>query len=114
MKELGFDQGVRLTRPWNPEMYEHNARVSESKKEQVRKALTAVYQSGDTDALHEVCKAICSYGFGSGYSRKDMYTETKNELDRMADWYMYEWCWPTLIRKGYVREIDMEFVGYKK
>lgn len=114
MKELGFDQGVLITRPWNPDMYAHNAIVSKNKKQHVLKALTTAYRAKDENALREISKAICAYGFGDGYTLKDIYNNTKRELDNMADWYMYEWCWPDLIKKGHVLEINVEFVGYKK
>ena len=112
LKELGYDQGIRITRPWNTEMYEHNDRVSELKKERVLEAFKKAYALSDKEDFHTIAKIICGHGFGVGYPLRDIYTQCLREVEVMASWYMYEWCWPDLLKHGYVDPVDLEYVGY--
>ena len=113
-KELGFDQGVRITRPWNPEMYQHNDRVASEMHSAILDAINKAWSSKDEPALRTIAKAINAYSLGHGYELSDIYDDAIKGLDQMANHWLHEWCWPDLIKAGLVEEISIAFVGYKK
>ena len=55
-KELGTNQGVRITRPWNDEMYAHNDKVAYHQHVAIKAALTRASKN-EVD-LRVIAKAI--------------------------------------------------------
>jgi hypothetical protein len=75
MKTLGTEYGIQITRPWNPQMYLHNAVVAENMKTAILEALNKSYLAKDESTLRTIAKAICSYGHGVGYEMSDIYNQ---------------------------------------
>ena len=113
-KELGQEQGVRITRPWNPEMYQHNDRVASEMHKAIKDALDSAYKVEDDRTVATIAKAIQGYGFGIGYELEDVYEDACKGLDRMPNHWLNEYCWDDLLKAGIVEPIAISFVGYKK
>ena len=113
MKTLGTEYGIQITRPWNPQMYLHNAVVAENMKTAILEALNKSYLEKDESTLRTIAKAICSYGHGYGYEMSGIYDDALRQLDMMQNHYLHEWVWPDLVGEGLVQDIPVKFVGYK-
>ena len=113
-KILGTKYGITITKPWNTEMYDHNAKVADLMKEAIFKALNVAYNKNDEEELRYVAKAICSYGHGDGYSLDDIHADACRQLDMVQNYWLNDWCWPDLLRRKLVEPIDINFVGYDK
>jgi hypothetical protein len=72
-----------------------------------------VYKKNDEAALREIGKSVLAYGFGQGYSMDEMYNEICSELDVVQNFWLNEE-YPYLAKKGYVRVVEIGFVGYDK
>jgi hypothetical protein len=114
VKELGIEQGVQITRPWNPEMYQHNDRVASEMHRAIKSALDAAFESEDDQTVATIAKAIRGYGFGIGYELEDIYEDAVKGLDLMPNHWLNEFCWDELLEAGIVEPIGISFVGYKK
>jgi len=113
-KVLGMEYGIEITRPWSPEMYEHNSKVSATMKEAIAKALDSAYNECDDEDVRAIAKAVCAYGHGYGYDIEGIYNDACNELKMVPDHWLNESCWPELVDGGYVKDLEVKFVGYKK
>ena len=111
VKVLGTKYGIEITKPWNNQMYEHNDKVGAMMKDNILFALNEAYTKDDEKSLREIGKSVCAYGFGQGYSMVDMYAKIREELDRTQNYCLKEE-YPYLVKKGYVKEIEINFVGY--
>jgi hypothetical protein len=110
-KELGQEQGVRITRPWNDEMYAHNDKVAYHQHVAIKAALA---RAGKNEVqLRIIAKAINAYSYGDGYSIEDIYQEAMRGLEQMPNHWLHESCWPDLLRAGIVEPISRSLVGYK-
>jgi hypothetical protein len=113
VKVLGKKYGIEITKPWSNEMYNHNDKVGAIMKENILQALTEVYKKNDEAALREIGKSVLAYGFGQGYSMDEMYNEICSELDVVQNFWLNDE-YPYLAKKGYVRVVEIGFVGYDK
>lgn len=111
---MEYDQGILITKPWSPEMYEHNEWVFGKRRAAVRVALFMALQSGDEDAVRIIAKAVCAVQHGMGYDIPKIVDDTLNTLDHMAKHWMYENVWPDLLQAGLVEPTTYEFVGFRK
>jgi hypothetical protein len=113
VKVLGKQYGIEITKPWSSEMYEHNDKIADVMKENILKSLTEVYNKNDETSLREIGKSLLAYGFGQGYSMDEMYNEICSELDVVQNFWLNDE-YPYLAKKGYVKDIEIGFVGYDK
>ena len=113
VKELGFSQGVRITRPWNPEMYQHNDRVASEQHKAIKQVLDLALANEHETTLRVIAKAINAYSLGMGYELSEIYEDAEKGLDQMANHWLHESCWPDLLQAGLVQPISISFVGYK-
>jgi hypothetical protein len=108
------DQGITITRPWSPEMYEHNARVMTQRRRAVRLAMEAALHAGDEEEVRYIARAICAVQHGQGYTVPQIVSDALITLDAMAGHWMYQDCWPALLERGIVQPTQLEFVGYRQ
>jgi len=112
-KVLGTMYGIQITKPWNNEMYEHNDLVAEEMKENLFQAINEAYQKDDETSLREIGKSLLAYGFGQGYDLDEIHAEICRELDMVQNYWLNEE-YPYLVKKGYVKNTKMNFIGYDK
>jgi len=116
-KHLGSKYGVKITRPWNKSMYDHNEKISELMKENILKALDEAYLKENDEDLRLISKGICYYSMsgcnGLDEWRDDVYNETIKELNIMANYHLAEE-YPWLVSKGYVPTLKQGMVGYER
>ncbi len=114
MKVLGTKYGVEITRPWNTAMYEHNDKVSATMKRAVQMALDRAYTNEDEDELAKIAKIVCGYGFGSGHGLVTIYEDANRQLQMVENWWLHSDVWPDMVYDGYVKDLEVKFVGYDK
>lgn len=112
-KLIEIVDGIRITKPWNPQMYEHNDKVASEMKENIFTALMVAYNCEDEILLKVIGKHVCSYGFGHGYSLDEMHEEICRELDNVQNYWLNE-VYPDMVKDGIVEPTTINFVGYKK
>ena len=122
-KVLEVRYGIEISKPFSKEMYDHNDRVSIEMKSNVKDAIQEAFsraaglvaanggiEKGEED-LEEISKAICGYGFGSGYELADIVHETLYDLDNIANWAIHEeYGW--LYSKGLVPALAQGMIGF--
>ena len=114
VKVLGMEYGIEITKPWSPDMYEHNDKVSVAMKEAIFEALTKAYKEDNEGDVRTISKAICAYGHGPGYDLDGIYEDACRELDMTQNHWLDSSCWPDLVKAGLVEDLEVKFVGYKK
>tara|TARA_R100000951_G_scaffold115975_2_gene125957 strand:- start:9267 stop:9602 length:336 start_codon:yes stop_codon:yes gene_type:complete len=111
MKVLGTKYGIEITRPWNKDMYDHNAKVVDLMKTELLVRLKNAYNSGDEDTLRAVTKIIQPSSYGIGYTFDDIYNEALKELTLVENYWLNEE-FPYGVKKGIVSDVGVEMVGY--
>jgi|TARA_B110001469_G_C9392241_1_gene202322 uncharacterized protein (UPF0335 family) len=113
-KVIGTKYGIEITRPWNNEMYDHNDKVAQLLKIQLRNKLESVYKNGKCtkDELNEV-SSIFSYKYGDGFDVKSMYSEIIREVEDLQNYQLaedIEW----YVKRNLIVTPKIGFVGYGK
>ena len=102
-KEPKVEYGIQITKPWSPEMYNHNELVADLVRNEIESSLIAeiyvlqeMIESDDEDIETEVLDldwdqvpdslrrlqlAVTCYGFGAGYTLGDVMDQVYEELD---------------------------------
>ena len=102
-KEPKVEYGIQITKPWSPEMYNHNELVADLVRNEIESSLIAeiyvlqeMIESEDEDIETEVLDldwdqvpdslrrlqlAVTCYGFGSGYTVGEVMDQVYEELD---------------------------------
>ena len=105
--------GIEIVKPWSKEMYAHNEKVESIMKDRISRILIAVYKAGNKQKLITIGRAIHAYGYGEGYDIHVIYENIKRELENMPRYWLAQDCWPTLVDKGFVNDVDQHMIGYK-
>ena len=111
MKVLETKYGIEITKPWNNEMYDHNDKVADLMKAELKLALTKAYKNEDEELLRGVAKVICPSGYGVGFEMEDIYNESLRELEMVQNYWLNEE-YPYGVTKGIVPSVELEFIGY--
>ena len=102
-KEPKVEYGIQITKPWSPEMYNHNELVADLVRNEIESSLIAeiyvlqeMIESDDEDidtqvldldwdqvpdSLRRLQLAVTCYGFGSGYTVGEVMDQVYEELD---------------------------------
>ena len=102
-KAAKVEYGIQITKPWSPEMYNHNELVADLVRNEIESSLIAeiyvlqeMIESEDEDIETEVLDldwdqvpdslrrlqlAVTCYGFGSGYTVGEVMDQVYEELD---------------------------------
>lgn len=116
-----YQYGVLLTKPWSEEMYDHNDRVADVVKHNLKVALdeTLLFMKFNRDArinclpkdnLYTIAKSICAYGW-SCQSAEDVYDDAINELEYVQNYWLNTE-YPDLVDAGLCPSVEPFFVGY--
>ena len=126
--------GIEITKPWSTEMYDHNEKVGNAVKAEVLdKWLNALqraeteynenidieendgympeefyvreYTDVQTEEMRDIQRDITCYGFGMGFSVKDIDEEVKEELENAASYRLKE------MAEDMKLELEYEFIG---
>ena len=126
--------GIEITKPWSTEMYDHNEKVGNAVKAEVlEKWLNALqraeteynenidieendgympeefyvreYTDVQTEEMNDIQRDITCYGFGMGFSVKDIDEEVKEELENAASYRLKE------MAEDMKLELEYEFIG---
>ena len=109
-KELETKYGIKITKPFSKEMYDHNDQVAHVMKMNIINAwenelaivkeyhdVNALVEEWDEDLLKEHAPKLVRLqnnvmysGYGSGYTIDDVNQEFLKELDTMANWQLHE------------------------
>ena len=112
-KLIEIVDGIRITKPWNEDMYKHNDKVASEMKENIFNAIGDAFKNDDEDRLREIGKNVCAYGFGQGYELAEMHEEICRELDNIQNYWLND-VYPDMVNKKLVPATKHNFVGYKK
>lgn len=111
MKVLGTKYGIEITRPWNKEMYDHNDKVADLMKAELRLALKKSFKQENEELLREVASVIDPCGYGIGFELEDIYNDALKNLDMVQNYWLNEE-YPYGVKKGIIPSVELEFIGY--
>ena len=111
MKVLGTKYGIEITRPWNKEMYDHNDKVADLMKAELRLALKKSFKEENEELLREVASVIDTCGYGIGFEMEDIYNDALKNLEMVQNYWLNEE-YPYGVTKGIVPSVELEFIGY--
>ena len=112
-KELGTNQGVRITHPWNDEMYAHNDKVAYHQHLAIKAALLRASEMEDEQMLEQITSAITAYSIHVQDDFQEIYQDALRSLEQMPNHWLHESCWPDLLQANLVDPITISLVGYK-
>ena len=102
--------GIKITKPWSKEMYEHNDKVADMMKENIVKSIVK-YQD-DFDKLNELMVLCGGIKYGDGYSIDELYADVHDEIYNVQNYWLNEE-YPHAVKQGLVEKVDLEFIGYE-
>lgn len=113
-KVIGVEFGIEITKPWNNEMYDHNDKVAELLKIELRNKLESIYKDGNCSKSElNVFAGTVGSKYGSGFDVTTMYPEIIKELDWIQNYQLaedIEW----YVKKNLIKQPKIGFVGYTK
>lgn len=112
-KLIEIVDGIRVTKPWNKSMYDHNDKVAYEMKENILYEINAAYKDEEIGILRELGKHVCAYGFSADYDIDELHEEICRELDIVQNYWLNE-VYPDMVKDGLVIPIKNNFVGYSK
>ena len=122
-KEPKIKYGIKITKPFSKEMYDHNDRVAKDMRVNIeyeirdayRRAIGEVAANGGMDKgekdLRNIVKSFTGYEFGDGYELIDIMNEGIKTLNDAANWMLHEE-YSYLCFKGIVPRTSKMMVGF--
>ena len=123
VKEAKIKYGIKITKPFSKEMYDHNDRVAKDMRVNIeyeirdayRRAIGEVAANGGMDKgekdLRNIVKSFTGYEFGDGYELIDIMNEGIKTLNDAANWMLHEE-YSYLCFKGIVPRTHKMMVGF--
>jgi hypothetical protein len=103
--------GIKITKPWSKEMYDHNDKVAQKMKENIFDAASNAYKKDDEGSLRDIAFAVSGHKFAWDYEIDAIYTILCKELDTVQNWWLHNE-YPWLVKIGQCPELTEYFVGY--
>jgi len=121
--------GIKITKPWSKEMYDHNEEVKETVVNEVRDRWEIAYQEAEKDFLdnleedqqgmlfddsdwnnanqtmQEIQEAVTIINYATGFDVKEVTEEVEDELDNAPFYRLKE------IAEELELELEEEFIG---
>ena len=111
-KRKKVEYGIEITKPWSREMYDHNDRVAEQIKFNLRELIETRFADGDLVRLNELSKYICWCRLDIGsYDLQETYQELIRCSDDMANWQLNEE-YEHMVEQLGVPALEVKFIGY--
>ena len=112
MKKPVYKYGVKITKPWSNEMYDHNDVVSETMKSNIKRRIEHAVKKEDHEMFIETAKFVSYYSFADPYITDQNVADTLMDLDNMPNHQLNE-DYPYLQKLGLVPELDVHLIGYE-
>ncbi len=106
-----MNYGIKITKPWSKEMYDHNDMVSEVMKSEIINQIKK--NQNNYDKLNELIVLCGGIKYGDGYSIEELFEDCLNEVDNVQNYWLNEE-FPYAVSQGLVNDIDLKFIGYDK
>ena len=114
-EKVGENVKTQILNKWNEAMeqakleYDENTCEIEAEENgyEIEPFLEREYTDVQTEELREIQKDVTLYGFGMGYSMKNVDEEVKKELERSAGYRLKE------MAEDMGLELEYEFIGLK-
>ena len=114
-EKVGEDVKTQILKKWNEAMeqaeLEYNENTCEIEAEEkgyeIEPFLEREYTDVQTEELRNIQKDVTLYGFGMGYSMKNIDEEVQNELECAASYRLKE------MAEDMGLELEYEFIGLK-
>ena len=106
-----MNYGIKITKPWSKEMYDHNNIVSELMKLEIIKSI--VNFQNDFDKLNELMVLCGGIKYGDSYDIEELKEDCLNEVDTVQNYWLNEE-YPFAVSNGLVDDVKLKFVGYDK
>ena len=123
VKEAKIKYGIKITKPFSKEMYNHNHKIAEEMRINVadkiydayRRAIGEVAANGGMDQgekdLRSLVEAFSGYHYGEGYKLLDVRDQGIEALNDCANWRLHEE-YSYLCFKGIVPRTSKMMVGF--
>ena len=106
-----MNYGIKITKPWSKEMYDHNDMVSEVMKSEIINQIKK--NQNNYDKLNELMVLSGGIKYGDGYSIEELFEDCLNEVDNVQNYWLNEE-FPYAVSQGLVNDINLNFIGYDK
>mgnify|MGYP003569067513 FL=1 len=106
-----MNYGIKITKPWSKEMYDHNEMVSEVMKSEIINQIKK--NQNNYDKLNELMVLCGGIKYGDGYSIEELFEDCLNEVDNVQNYWLNEE-FPYAVSQGLVNDINLNFIGYDK
>ena len=106
-----MNYGIKITKPWSKEMYDHNDMVSQLMKLEIIKSI--VNFQNDFDKLNELMVLCGGIKYGDSYDIEELKEDCLNEVDNVQNYWLNEE-YPLAVSNGLVDDVKLKFVGYDK
>ena len=106
-----MNYGIKITKPWSKEMYDHNDMVSEVMKSEIINQIKK--NQNNYDKLNELMVLCGGIKYGDGYSIEELFEDCLNEVDTVQNYWLNEE-FPYAVSQGLVNDINLNFIGYDK
>jgi hypothetical protein len=106
-----MNYGIKITKPWSKEMYDHNNMVSQLMKLEIIKSI--VNFQNDFDKLNELMVLCGGIKYGGSYDIEELKEDCLNEVDTVQNYWLNEE-YPFAVSNGLVDDVKLKFVGYDK
>lgn len=104
--------GIKITKPWSKEMYDHNDKVAALMKLEIFQSIQKNKDNFENlNELMSLCGGI-RYAVDS-YSVEELYEGCMGEIENVQNYWLNEE-FPYAVKQGLVNDINLEFVGYEK
>ena len=106
-----MNYGIKITKPWSKEMYDHNEMVSEVMKSEMLKSIHT--NRNNWDKLNELMELCGGIKYGDGYNIDELYLDVCKEVENVQNYWLNEE-FPYAVSQGLVNDVDLKFIGYDK
>ena len=100
-----MNYGIKITKPWSKEMYDHNDMVSEVMKSEIINQIKK--NQNNYDKLNELIVLCGGIKYGDGYSIEELFEDCLNEVDTVQNYWLNEE-FPYAVSQGLVNDIDLK------
>jgi len=113
-KQPKFENGIPITLPWNADMYEYNYMVAELMKEQIKHEVNLAEGRDDWKTLNQLI-TLCggSKWVEGNITIGELWEKCLDELENVQNFWLNDE-YPYFVKKGLVKDIKLNFVGYGK
>jgi hypothetical protein len=106
-----LNKDIQITKPWSKEMYDHNDKVADIMKKEIKFQINLAEELDDFDTLNELMVLCGGIKYGDSYTLGELWEDCLTEVERVENYWLNEE-WDYAVEKGYVKKINEKFLGY--